>query len=183
MSTLKERLKPNLQLLKDHGVNILKLSYPLSLQPYGTFVSPEELALKLLDLTDKEMEALIPALKACQTFGSSYGEIDVCTWEPVKVEARTKEELGNLYKEFKTEVKKSFKALPLNLQKRILAKDKPKLKPYIITESMIRVFLTYAGEELSYALYLNTDRDMLKLKANLLVFDLRDIAEGKFLGL
>ena len=129
------------------------------------------------------MSTLIPTLKACHTFGNQFEKIDFLSWQPVEGELKTKEELGNLYKEFKTEVKKSFKALPLNLQKRILAKDKPKLKPYIITESMIRVILTYCREELPYALYLNTDRDMLKLKANLLVFDLRDIAEGKFLGL
>lgn len=181
MSALEERLRSNLQVLKDHGINPLKLSYPLTLHPYGTFASPEELALYLLDLTDEEIEALIPILKVCQTFGNQYGEIDIFTQEPIEGEVETKEQFMKLYREFKAEAERIFLSLPLNLQKKILSKGKPKLKPRIASREAIRVFVSYDGEELSYVLYLNRDRNMLRLKANYLVSDLKDIATGEFI--
>ncbi len=181
MSALEERLKSGLQIFKDHGVNPLKLSYPLTLHPYGTFASPEELALYLLDLTGEEIEALIPILKVCQTFGNQYGEIDIFSQKPVEGEVETKEELMKLYKEFKTEAERIFFSLPPNLQKKILSRGKPKLRPRIASREAIRVFVSYDGEELSYVLYLNGDRDMLKIKASLMVSDLRDVATGEFM--
>ena len=177
VDTLKEKVSQ----LKKKGANLFGLPYPLTLNPYGTFTTPEELALYLLDLTEEEINALIPALKICQTFKSQYGEIDFFSF-PVEGKVKTKEELRRLYEEFKTEVKTLFESLPPHLKKKIL-RDRPELKPYIITESMLRVFLSCKGEEVSYTLYLNGDRDMLKVKASLLVSDLRDIAEGEFLNL
>ncbi len=146
MSALEERLKSCLQIFKDHGINPLKLSYPLTLHPYGTFASPEELALYLLDLTDKEIEALIPILKVCQTFGSQYGEIDIFTQKPIEGEVETKEQLMKLYREFKAEAERIFLSLPPNLQKKILSKGKPKLRPRIASREAIRVLSPTTGK-------------------------------------
>ena len=179
--SVKEAVKARLKPLKDHGINPLKLSYPFTLHPYGTFASPEELALYLLNLTDEEIETLIPVLKVHQTFGSQYGEVDIFTQKPVEGEVETKEKLMKLYKEFKTEAERIFLSLPANLQKKILSRGKPKLRPRIASREAIRVFVSYDGEELSYVLYLNGDRDMLRLKANHLVSDLKDIATGEFI--
>ena len=179
--SVKEAVKSKLKLLKDQGINILKLPYPLTLYPYGTFATPEELALGLLDLSDEEISALIHTLKACQESGIQYGEIDILIWEPPKGEVKTREKLASLYREFKAEVEKAFKSLPTYLQKRILSRGKPRLRAYIITESIIRVFLSYDKEEIPYTIYFNGDKEMLKIKASLLVSDIRDIATEEFL--
>lgn len=86
-----------------------------------------------------------------------------------------------LYKEFKAEAERIFFSIPPNLQKKILSKGKPKLKPRTISREAIRVFVSYDGEEFSYVLFLDRDKDMLKVKASLMVSDLRDIATGEFI--
>ena len=179
--SVKEVVKSRLKPLKDHGINILKLAYPFTLHPYGTFATPEELAFYLLNLTDEEMEAIIPVLKVCQASRSQYGEIDVFSQKPIEGEVETKEELMKLYKKFKAEAERVFLSLPPNLQRKILSKGKPKLRPRIASREAIRVFVSYDGEELSYVLYLNGDKDILKVKASLMVSDLRDIATGEFI--
>lgn len=179
--SVKEAVKSKLKLLKDQGINILKLPYPLTLYPYGAFATPEELALGLLNLSDEEVRALIHTLKACQESGVQYGEIDIFAWEPLKGEMKAKEKHASLYREFKEKIEKAFKFLPIYLQKRILSKGKPRLRAHVITESMIRVFLSYDKEEIPYALYLDRDKKTLKVKARLLVYDIRDIATEEFL--
>ena len=158
MKTVKERLKNRTLALKRAGVNLPRLRYPLSVEPWGTFSTPQELLATLSRLSDKEFKELTQALKA-----------------------KSKDQLEELYKEFKTQAEEVFKSLPSNLKKVILSKGKPELKHYTINETTLRVFLRYDGEELFYNLFLGSDRELLKLKAMCLVSDLKDIATGDYI--
>ena len=158
MKAVKEELKNRALALKRVGVNLPGLRYPLTIEPWGTFSTPQELLTKLPRLSDKEFEELTQALKA-----------------------KSKDQLEELYKEFKTQAEEIFKSLPSSLKKVILSKGKPELKHYIVNETTLRVFLSYNGEELFYNLFLGSDGQLLKLKAMCLISDIKDIATGDYI--
>lgn len=178
---MKEKIREKLRIFKENGVDLRKLSYPLTLHPQGVFSSPVELALKLVELSDEELRALVPVLKTCQIFGVREGEIDIYVWSPVEGEVKTRKELQALFKRFKKEVKRLYSRLPSKVRAKIKAKGKPRLRPFIIREDMIRVRMEFGGENLSYSLFLHYDEDMIRKKAHLLISDLRTIAEHRFL--
>ena len=162
---MKEVLIEKLEQVREFGIDLLELPYPLHLEPYGTVNSPEELALLILRLREEELTNLISTLQSVQVLEND--------------EEVEEEELLHLYRAFKKEVFKLVQALPKGVKETILKKGKPKLKAYPSKDGVV-VYLLFSGEEIPYRLFKGMDKDLIRRKAKLLVDDITAIARGDF---
>lgn len=169
-----EALKEVLLYLKSRGIDPLNLNYPIDIPGLGVIEKPVELVLKFTET--ERREALLEALESSSGTKTSEQE-EMCE----DTHSETPAELKAFYSDFKRTASFYFKNLSPDIKELIFSKGKPKLKPYILDDTTVRVFVEYDGENISYTLSTYHDEYLIRRKAKLLVEDVKAIAEGEFL--